>query len=92
MIILLWSIGNLVCIMNKKKRELVEAVVSFRNDGWTVKVNDKKIGRTDSLAKATDLLYVNGYKVYCYRRGETSSGKPKFTAACLVFDYDKENG
>ena len=75
----------------KKKRELVTATVSFRNDGWTVKVNDEKIGRADSLIKATDLLYVNGYKVYAYRRGVTSSGKPKFTADCLPFDYSKEN-
>lgn len=75
----------------KKKKEMAEAVVSFRNDGWTVKVNGNKIGRTTSLSRATDLLYVNGYKVYAYRRGETSSGKPKFTASCLVFDYDKEN-
>ena len=77
--------------MGKKKRELATATVSFRNDGWTVKVNNEKIGRADSLMNATDLLYVNGYKVYAYRRGVTSSGKPKFTADCLVFDYSKEN-
>ena len=75
----------------KKKRDMVEAVVSYRNDGWTVKVNGNKIGRADSLIKATDLLYCNGYKVYAYRRGVTASGKPKFTADCLVFDYSKEN-
>ena len=75
----------------KKKYEMAEAVVSFRNDGWTVKVNGNKIGRAESLASATDLLYVNGYKVYAYRRGVTSSGKPKFTADCLVFDYETEN-
>lgn len=79
--------------MSKKKhnKEMATAVVSFRNDGWTVKVNDKKIGRAASLIKATDLLYVNGFKVYAYRRGVTASGKPKFTADCLVFDYAKEN-
>lgn len=74
-----------------KKKEKATATVSYRNDAWTVKVNDVKIGRAESLIKATDLLYVNGYKVYAYRRGVTSSGKPKFTADCLVFNYSEEN-
>ena len=76
--------------MSNKNRDMAEAVVSYRNDGWTVKVNGNKIGRADSLMKATDLLYVNGFKVYAYRRGVTASGKPKFTADCLVFDYEME--
>lgn len=76
---------------NKRNREMATAVVSYRHGGWTVKVNDKKIGRVPSLFKATDLLYVNGYKVYAYRRGVTGSGKPKFTADCLVFNYSEEN-
>lgn len=77
--------------MSKKNRELVTATVSFRGNAWTVKVNDKRIGKASSLMDATDLLYLNGYKVYAYRRGVTGTGRPKFTADCLVFDYDKEN-
>ena len=76
--------------MSKKKKELAKATVIYKHDAWTVKVNDVVIGRADSLIKATDLLYVNGYKVYAYRRGTTSAGKMKFTADCLQFDYAKE--
>lgn len=78
--------------MSKKNKEMAIAEVVYKYDAWTVKVNGSKIGRADSLIKATDLLYVNGYKVYAYRRGETSTGRPKFTADCLVFDYNKEHG
>ena len=75
----------------KKKRDLVTATVIYKHDAWTVKVNDETIGRADSLIKATDLLYTNGYKVYAYRRGTTSAGKMKVTADCLPFDYAKEH-
>ena len=78
--------------MSKKKKNLATAEVVYKYDAWTVKVNGIKIGRADSLIKATDLLFVNGYKAYAYRRGTTSSGRPKFTADCLVFDYEKEYG
>lgn len=78
--------------MSKKKKNIAVAEIVFKYKSWTVKVNGNKIGRADSLIKATDLLYVNGYKVYAYRRGQTTSGRPKFTADCLVFDYNKEHG
>ena len=74
-----------------KKRELVSCTVIFKHNAWTVKVEDSVLGRADSLIKATDLLYTNGYKVYAYRRGTTSAGKMKFTADCLPFDYAKEH-
>ena len=77
--------------MTKKNKDLHDAKVVFKKNGWTVSVDDCVIGRADSLMKATDLLYVNGYKVYAYRRGVSPGGKMMFTASCLKFDYDKEN-
>jgi hypothetical protein len=89
-IIHLLSIGRVV-LVSKKKKNLAVAEVIYKYDAWTVKVNGEKIGRASSLINATHLLYTNGYKVYAYRRGITGSGRPKFTADCLVFDYEKEN-
>lgn len=74
-----------------KKKEIVEAEITMRQGKWTVKCKDIILGRADSLADATDLLYRNGYKVYCYRRSETKAGKPRFISPVLVFDYNEEN-
>lgn len=68
------------------------ATITFRQGAWTVRCGSDRIGRARSLMEATDLLYINGYKVYAYRRSDTASGKPKFTSRVLVFDYDKEHG
>lgn len=74
-----------------KTKELHAAKVVFKKQGWSVSVDNNVIGRADSLMKATDLLYVNGYKVYAYRRGVSPSGKIMFTADCLKFNYELEN-
>lgn len=74
-----------------KKKELCDAKIVFKKGAWSVSVDDTVIGRADSLMAATDLLYTHGYKVYCYRRGSTASGKMMFTTSCLKFDYNKEN-
>ena len=71
-----------------KTKKLHDAKVVYKKGGWSVSVDDVIIGRADSLMGATDLLYTSGYKVYCYRRGQSPGGKMMFTASCLKFDYN----
>jgi len=43
------------------------------------------VGRSPSLAFATEMLYEHGYKVHTYRRSVTTSDKVKFDATVLCF-------
>lgn len=69
-----------------KEKNLAEASIVYKHGAWTVKVEDKVIGRSPSLAFATEMLYEHGYKVHTYRRSTTASDKVKFDATVLCFD------
>lgn len=73
------------------ERMLAEASVVYKHGAWTVTVAGKVIGRSPSLAFATDMLYEHGYKVHTYRRSMTDANKVKFNATVLCFDPKKEN-
>lgn len=72
------------------KKTTTAEVKRGRDNRWKVSVGDEKLGSVDSLTEATSLLFDNGFKVWSYRRGETSTGKPKFTSNVLVFDKEKK--
>jgi hypothetical protein len=69
-----------------KERKLAEASVVYKKGAWTVSVDGNVIGRSPSLAFATEMLYEHGYKVHTYRRSMTASDKVKFDATVLCFD------
>jgi hypothetical protein len=69
-----------------KEKKLAEASIVYKKGDWTVSVDGKVIGRSPSLAFATELLYEHGYKVAYYRRGKTLSGKVKFDSTVVCFD------
>ena len=68
------------------ERNLAEASVVYKKGAWTVSVDGNVIGRSPSLAFATEMLYEHGYKVHTYRRSVTASNKVKFDATVLCFD------
>ena len=68
------------------ERNLAEASVVYKKGAWTVSVDGNVIGRSPSLAFATEMLYEHGYKVHTYRRSVTASDKVKFDATVLCFD------
>lgn len=67
------------------ERNLAEASVVYKKGAWTVSVDGNVIGRSPSLAFATEMLYEHGYKVHTYRRSVTASDKVKFDATVLCF-------
>lgn len=69
-----------------KEKKLAEASIVYKKGAWTVSVDGNVIGRSPSLAFATEMLYEHGYKVHTYRRGKTDSDKVKFDATVLCFD------
>lgn len=69
-----------------KEKKLAEASIVYKKGAWTVSVDGNVIGRSPSLAFATEMLYEHGYKVHIYRRGKTDSDKVKFDATVLCFD------
>lgn len=73
-----------------KEKKLAEASIVYKHGAWTVSVDGNIIGRSPSLAFATEMLYEHGYKVHTYRRSKTDSGKVKFDSTVLCFD-PKEN-
>ena len=68
------------------ERNLAEASVVYKKGAWTVSVDGTVIGRSPSLAFATEMLYEHGYKVHTYRRSVTASDKVRFDATVLCFD------
>jgi len=68
-----------------KEKNLAEASVVYKKGAWTVSVDGSVIGRSPSLAFATEMLYEHGYKVHTYRRSVTTSDKVKFDATVLCF-------
>lgn len=72
------------------ERVLAEASIVYKKGAWTVSVDGIVIGRSPSLAFATEMLYDHGYKVHTYRRSKTDSDKVKFNATVLVFNKEKE--
>ena len=68
------------------ERNLAEASIVYKKGAWTVSVEGNVIGRSPSLAFATEMLYEHGYKVHTYRRSVTASNKVKFDATVLCFD------
>ena len=68
------------------ERNLAEASIVYKKGAWTVSVDGNVIGRSPSLAFATEMLYEHGYKVHTYRRSVTASNKVKFNATVLCFD------
>ena len=72
------------------ERNLAEASVVYKKGAWTVSVDGNVIGRSPSLAFATEMLYKHGYKVHTYRRSVTASDKVKFDATVLCFTPKEE--
>ena len=72
------------------ERNLAEASVVYKKGAWTVSVDGNVIGRSPSLAFATEMLYEHGYKVHTYRRSVTASDKVKFDATVLCFTPKEE--
>ena len=73
-----------------KEKKLAEASIVYKKGAWTVSVDDNVIGRSPSLAFATEMLYEHGYKVHTYRRAKTASDKVKFNATVLCFTPKEE--
>ena len=73
-----------------KEKNLAEASVVYKKGAWTVSVDGNVIGRSPSLAFATEMLYEHGYKVHTYRRSVTASDKVKFDATVLCFTPKEE--
>ena len=73
-----------------KEKNLAEASVVYKKGAWTVSVDGNVIGRSPSLAFATEMLYEHGYKVHTYRRSVTASDKVKFDATVLCFTPQEE--
>ena len=73
-----------------KEKNLAEASVVYKKGAWTVSVAGNVIGRSPSLAFATEMLYEHGYKVHTYRRSMTASDKVKFDATVLCFTPKEE--
>ena len=73
-----------------KKKNLAEASIVYKKGAWTVSVDGNVIGRSPSLAFATEMLYEHGYKVHTYRRSTTASDKVKFDATVLCFTPKEE--
>lgn len=67
------------------EKNLAEASIVYKKGAWTVSVDGNVIGRSPSLAFATEMLYEHGYKVHTYRRSVTTSDKVKFDATVLCF-------
>ena len=72
------------------EKNLAEASVVYKKGAWTVSVDGNVIGRSPSLAFATEMLYEHGYKVHTYRRSVTASDKVKFDATVLCFTPKEE--
>lgn len=73
-----------------KEKNLAEASIVYKKGAWTVSVDGNVIGRSPSLAFATEMLYEHGYKVHTYRRSMTASDKVKFDATVLCFTPKEE--
>lgn len=73
-----------------KEKNLAEASIVYKKGAWTVSVDGNVIGRSPSLAFATEMLYEHGYKVHTYRRSMTASDKVKFNATVLCFTPKEE--
>jgi hypothetical protein len=73
-----------------KEKKLAEASIVYKKGAWTVSVGGNVIGRSPSLAFATEMLYEHGYKVHTYRRARTDSDKVKFDATVLCFTPKEE--
>ena len=72
------------------EKNLAEASIVYKKGAWTVSVDGNVIGRSPSLAFATEMLYEHGYKVHTYRRSKTASDKVKFDATVLCFTPKEE--
>jgi hypothetical protein len=72
------------------EKKLADASVVYKHGAWTVSVDGKVIGRSPSLAFATEMLYEQGYKVHTYRRSMTANDKVKFDATVLCFTPKEE--
>ena len=84
-----------------KKRQEHEVVVTYKKKkgkpsgidpmiAWHIELDGEHMGYSTSLNGVSSILYDMGYRVWAFRRTPDKKGRPKFKAAVIRFDKEKE--